>query len=353
MDAAAPPQVKDAYLNANQRKNAFIGILFVMVLIIAAISLSVGSYQLSPLKVFTIIARIIVNGYQPNQAEETVVMILRLPRIVMGILAGAGLGISGTVFQGILRNPLASPTTIGISAAAGFGASLSIFLNMGATGGKYLLIGNAFLFSMIPALTIFGLSKVRNATPEMMILAGIGLLYIFGAITSLLQFFASEDALKSMVLWLMGDLGKAKWRDILAASVVLVVCIPLLLWKSWDLNTMSIGDESAKSLGIHPDRNRVFLMVTASLTTATIICFTGMIGFIGLVSPHICRILIGGDNRFLMPASAMFGAGFLLFSDVAARYLLAPIIIPVGVMTACAGGPLFLYLIINKHKRHW
>jgi iron complex transport system permease protein len=271
----------------------------------------------------------------------------------MGILAGVGLGVSGTVMQGILRNPLASPTTIGISAAAGLGAALAILAGVGITGERYLLIANAFIFAMIPALFIFALAKFKKATPETMILAGIGMLYIFGSLTSLLQYFATENALKSMVIWLMGDLGRAKWNDISAASIVIAVSVPLLVWKSWDLNVMGVGDETAKSLGIQVARNRVFIMMVASLITATIICFTGMIGFIGLVSPHICRIAIGGDNRYLIPASGLFGAAFLLLADCISRSVMAPVIIPVGIVTSCVGGPLFLYLTIRKRKQYW
>jgi len=155
------------------------------------------------------------------------------------------------------------------------------------------------------------------------------------------------------VVWLMGDLGRAKWQEILVTGTVLSACIPLILWKSWDLNLMGLGDEAARSLGTNPDKSRMILMVTASLITATIICFTGMIGFIGLVSPHICRIILGSDNRFLVAASGIFGAVFLVFSDLVCRVVIAPVIIPVGIITACAGGPLFLYLIIQKKKRHW
>ena len=334
------------------RKTVFIVFSFFLIVVIAAISVSIGSYSISTVKICSALRHIFQGDFSGN-TEALVVWTLRLPRITMGILAGIGLGISGTVMQGILRNPLASPTTIGISAAAGLGAALAILAGVGFTGGKFLLIGNAFFFAMIPAAVIFALSRFNKSTPEIMILAGIGMLYIFSSITSLLQYFAAENALKSMVLWLMGDLGRAKWGDISSAFIVLAICVPLLIWKSWDLNVMGVGDETAKSLGINVNRNRIFVMMIASLITATIVCFTGMIGFIGLVSPHICRIMIGGDNRFLVPASGLFGAAFLLFADGVARIIIAPVIIPVGIVTACAGGPLFLYLTLRKKKAYW
>jgi iron complex transport system permease protein len=271
----------------------------------------------------------------------------------MGALAGFGLGVSGAVFQGVLRNPLASPTTLGVSAAAGLGAAMALVLNIGFAGKHVLVVGNAFAFSMIPALVTFSLARFRQATPEMMILSGIGMCYIFGALTSMLEFLAAQDALKAMVVWLMGSLGRAKWGEIALTAGVLSVCLPLVMWRSWDLNLMGIGDDAAKSLGTNPDRSRLVLMGIASLMTATIICFTGMIGFIGLVSPHICRMVIGADNRMLLPGSGLFGAAFLILSDLLSRTIIAPVIIPVGIITSCAGGPLFLYLLMTKKKQYW
>jgi iron complex transport system permease protein len=335
------------------RKKLFVAALVGSILAVAAAAICLGSFPVSVARIPAILGRAALGMAHPDPEMATVVLILRLPRIVMGVLAGIGLGVAGAVLQGILRNPLASPTTIGISAAAGLGAALALILGVGSGGGQYLLIASAFVFAMVPAAVIFLLARRRGATPEIMILAGIGLLYIFSALTSLLQYVASDDALRSMVLWLMGDLGRAKWAEIGAASAVLVLCVPLLVYKAWDLNVMAAGDETAQALGIHPERNRLLLMGVASLTTATIICFTGMIGFIGLVAPHICRMVIGGDHRYLLPASGVFGAAFLLLADVAARTLLSPVIIPVGIITACAGGPLFLYLILTHKRRHW
>jgi iron complex transport system permease protein len=335
------------------RKTAFILMCFFLIAVISGISLTIGSYPLSAANAFEILANNIFKNNYVGSTEEIVVWTLRLPRIAMGILSGIGLGVSGAAMQAILRNPLASPTTIGVSAAAGLGAALAILTGIGITWGRSILIGNAFVFAMIPAGIIFLLARFRQSTPEIMILAGIGMVFIFGSITSLLQYFATADALKGMVIWLMGDLGRAGWADISATFVVLAVCVPFLIWKSWDLNIMGIGDETAGSLGINVNRTRVFIMMVSSLATATIICFTGMIGFIGLVSPHICRIVIGGDNRFLIPAAGLFGASLLLFADGLARTIMAPVIIPVGIITSCVGGPLFLFLIVKKNKAYW
>ena len=345
--------IRRAYGRINRRRYVFLLLSLACIFIITVVSTSLGSYHLKPWEVLAIITNSLFNAYDPDQTREVVVLMLRLPRILTGILSGIGLGVSGAVMQGVLRNPLASPTTIGISGAAGLGAALAILADVGLVGGQFLLVGNAFLFSLIPITVIYLLSRFNRSSPETMILAGIGMLYIFTSLTSLLQFFASEYAVKSMVVWLMGDLGRAKWGEISIILIVLVFCLPLLLWKAWDLNVMAIGDETARSLGINPDRSRVFLMLLSSLVTATAICFTGIIGFIGLVAPHICRMTIGGDNRFLIPASGVFGAGFLLFADAVARTLMAPVIIPVGIITGCAGGLLFIYLVLKQKKRNW
>jgi len=271
----------------------------------------------------------------------------------MGILAGIGLAIAGTMLQGILRNPLASPTTLGIISGAGFGAALAIILSAGVVAGEYLIIGNAFLFSLIPTFVILGLARYRRATPETMILAGIAMAYIFGAATTLIEYFGEPEAVKETVFWMVGSLGKASWEGLLPVSIVLVGCIIPLMWKSWDVNVMGAGDETAKSLGVNVERTRIFIMVIASLLTAGIICFTGTIGFIGLVAPHVCRMVIGGDNRFLIPASGLFGAALLLGADTVARRIIAPVILPVGVLTAFMGGPLFLYLILRRKREYW
>ncbi len=346
-------KLNENYQKFIRLKTAFILVCIILIIVISLISLSIGSFSLSALKVFTIIVSKVASGTSSGGTEDIIIWTLRLPRIVMGLIAGMALGAAGASMQAILKNPLASPTTIGISSAAGLGAALAILAGVGITGGNYLLIGNAFVFSMIPAMVIYLISKFKKSTPEMMILAGIGMLYIFGAVTSLLQYFAAADALKGMVLWLMGDLGRAKWSEITAAFIVLMVCMPVLIWKSWDMNVMGIGDDTARSLGINVERNRIFIMILSSLITSTIICFTGMIGFIGLVSPHICRIIIGGDNRYLIPASGLFGAAFLIMADTLARIIIAPVIIPVGIITSCVGGPLFLYLTIKRKKEYW
>ncbi len=344
-------EIKEQYRKFIGRKILFILFSVSLIVIIAGIAATLGSYPIRVIDVYSIIWHGMFRG--PETTSEIVVWNLRLPRILMGVLAGIGLAIGGTVMQGILRNPLASPFTLGIASGAGFGAALAILLGTGLIVGKYLIIANAFVFSLIPTFVIFGLTRYKRATPETMILAGIAMLYLFGAATSLLMYFAESEAVKEAYFWMVGSLGKASWDTIPPVSILLAVCVPLLMWKSWDLNVMGAGDETAKSLGVNVERSRIFILTVASLITAGIICFTGTIGFIGLVAPHICRIIIGSDNRFLIPASGLFGAALLLGADTIARTILAPVILPVGILTAFMGAPLFLYLIMRRKKEYW
>jgi len=347
-------KVKEEYKKFIGRKVFFISFFILLTILLCGISISLGPLKFSVLEVYaTILDKFFPNFFDVPELAPIVVWNIRITRVIIGVLAGVGLAIAGAEMQGTLRNPLASPFTLGISAGAGLGAALAIIAGVGFIGGGFLLVANAFLFSLIPSFVIVGLARFKRATPETMILAGIAMTYIFSAVSSLLHYFSEAEELKDVIVWLMGSLGRATWGNLSIISLVLVVCIPLLMWKSWDLNVMGAGDETAKSLGINVERTRIFIMMVASLLTATIVCFTGIIGFIGLVAPHITRICIGGDNRFVIPASGAFGAAFLVGADIIAREVVAPVIIPVGIITSCVGGPLFLYLIIKRKREYW
>jgi iron complex transport system permease protein len=344
-------EIKAEYKKFIGRKILFIFSSLILIFIIAGVAATLGSYPITVTEVYSIIWQGLFKNVETT--KEIVVWNLRLPRILMGILAGMGLAIAGTMMQGILRNPLASPFTLGISAGAGFGAALAILLGAGIVAGEYLIIGNAFFFALIPTFIILGLTRYKRATPEMMVLAGIAMLYIFSAATTFLMYFSEAEAVKEAYFWMVGCLGRASWDNLLPVSIVLACCIIPLMWKSWDINVMGAGDEIAKSLGVNVGRTRIFIMMVASLMTAGIVCFTGTIGFIGLVAPHMCRMVIGGDNRFLIPASGLFGAALLLGADTIARTIIAPVILPVGILTAFMGGPLFLYLIMRRRREFW
>ena len=329
-------------------------LLLLGIVLLAGVAATLGSANISVRDVYlAILARFFPAHFQSDWFSDTIVWGLRLHRIMLSIVAGMGLAIAGAVMQGILKNPLASPFTLGISSAASFGAALAIVLGAGLVGGEWLIIGNAFIFTLLASMTVYGLAKYKGITSETMILAGIAIMYLFQAMTSFLQYLGQSEQVAEVVFWMMGSLGRSSWEKVAIVSFIITLCFPYLLLKSWDINALGAGDETATSLGVNVERTRVLCMMAVSLITAGVICFTGTIGFIGLVSPHITRMVIGGDHRFLLPASALVGGLLLLAADTAARTILAPVIMPVGIMTAFLGVPFFVYLFMKRKKEFW
>lgn len=347
-------EVRVQYHKSVGRKAFFILFLLASLILISGISASLGSANLTLWETYSsILHRLLPAYFELDDLADVCIWNLRLPRISMGIVAGFGLGIAGCITQAVLKNPLASPYTLGISSGASFGASLAILTGAGIIGGNYLIIGNAFLFALLCSFIILGLSNRKGATPETMILAGIAMMYLFDAMTTILQYFGEAEAVKEAVFWTVGDLDRSSWPRVTIISGALACCFPLLMIKSLDLNIMAAGDETAASLGVNVKRTRVILMAVTTLLVACIVCFTGTIGFIGLVAPHLTRIAIGGDNRFVLPVSGLFGALLLISADLVARRFLAPIILPVGAITAFMGAPLFLYMIMKRKREYW
>ncbi|MCQ8903528.1 MAG: iron ABC transporter permease [Methanothrix sp.] len=352
--ASEVTSLKEEYTRFVGRKLLFMAAVSLCIIIVAGVSATLGSANLSVWEVYSaILARAFPGHFQTTWFAETIVWGLRLHRILMGIVVGAGLGIAGAVMQGILKNPLASPFTLGISSAASFGAALAIILGAGFAGGEYLIIGNTFVFTLLATFAVYGLAKYKGVTPETMILAGIAIMYFFSAMTSFLQYVGRAEQVQEVVFWMMGSLGRSSWEKVYASTIMILICLPYIILKSWDINAIGAGDETAASLGVNVERTRVISMTFASLITASVICFTGTIGFIGLVAPHMTRMIIGGDHRFLIPGSALMGALILLAADTLARTILAPVILPVGIMTSFLGVPFFVYLFLKRRKEFW
>jgi iron complex transport system permease protein len=335
------------------KRGLFLAVSVVLLMVVAGVALALGSANMTFLDAYTaVLARAFPDVFHVSSLADNVVWNLRLPRILLAIFAGAILGMSGTTTQAILRNPIATPHTLGVSAGAGLGAAIGIILGAGFLEGEFLVIGNAFVFSLIPVAVILLLVKRRGASPETMILAGIAMVYIFSACTTILQYFAESNAVSATVFWLVGDLSRAAWWQLPYILGVLVICFLINLKLSWDLNVMLMGDDSAKSLGADVDRTRKITLILACFSTATVVSFTGAIGFICLVAPHICRAVVGGDQRFLTVSSTLFGAILLLIADIVARRMLAPVVLPVGAITAFLGGPLLLYLLTRRRTNY-
>jgi iron complex transport system permease protein len=337
------------------RKRLFIFSLMAAIGLLGTFSITQGPLTLSISEVYaTLLNRFFPDYFStPGELAERTIWYMRLPRLLMGFAAGFNLAIAGAAMQPVLRNPLASPFTLGISAGAGFGAALAIIFGKGLGGGVFFVVINAFIFSLLTSLMIMGMSRYKGATPGNIVLAGIALSYLFGAGTTVMQYFADSWAVTEVVFWMVGSLGKATWSSLRFVLPVMLVCVPYLLLKTEDLNVMNAGDDVAASLGANVKRARFLILTAASLLTATTICFTGTIGFIGLVAPHIARMILGGDNRFVVPAAGFVGALLLSGSDLVAMNIIPPTVIPIGVMTAFMGVPLFLYLIMKNRSEFW
>jgi len=280
-------------------------------------------------------------------------------RIVGALLAGAGLAVAGVVMQCILRNPLASPFTLGISSASAFGASFAIiFLGAGSSMTSIVSINNpyittmcAFLFSLLATGAILLLTKVTRVSAETMILAGIAISVMFSAGLSFMQYIATDSQLGNIVAWTFGDLGKATWSW---NALIILVLLPVALYffyKRWDYNALDAGEDTAKGLGVNTERERIIGMVLSSVLSAFIVSFFGIIAFIGLLGPHMARMIIGSDHRYLLPLSIILGAIILIIADGVGQVILYPSVIPVGIITSMLGGPLFIYLLIRRYRK--
>jgi iron complex transport system permease protein len=335
----------EKYRGFSARKLSFMILLAVVLFGMALIALSQGPSSIGLRDSFAAL-------FKDSRLSHAIIWELRLPRIVMAILVGCGLAQAGTVFQAILRNPLASPYTLGIGSGAGFGAVIAIVFSAGFHN-EYLIAGNAFFFALLSSFLIVGIARLKVSTPETMILAGIAIMFLFSSLSSLFQYMGTMEEVHEIVFWFFGSLSKVGWKEIGVASVMILLPMPILLKWSWDFNLLAAGDESAKALGVNVDRVRMVGVVLAALITAGAICFTGVISFIGLVSPHITRMVIGGDHRFLLPASALVGAVLVLTADTIGRALWAPQVIPIGIVTSFIGVPFFFYLLIKRTREYW
>jgi len=349
-------EAKEVYAKLTARKVLFILVTLGSLVALVLVATSLGSADLEVTSVASAIAARIFPflNLEVSTKVDVIVWDIRLPRVVLGIIAGAGLAISGAAMQGITRNPLVSPFTIGISSAAAFGASIAIVLGAGMVGGeKYLIITNAFVFALLAAFLVLSLARIRGMRPETLILTGIALMYFFSAATSVLQYIATEEELHAVIHWLFGSLTGASWENILIVLIISSCCLPLLIKYSWDLNAMIAGDEVATTLGVNTRRVRTVCMALATIITAGIICFTGIIGFVCLVAPHITRMIVGADHRFLLPSSCVVGGILLLGADALGRTVFQPTIIPVGIVISVVGVPFFVYLILRTRKEYF
>jgi len=342
---------RELYAKATWRKYVLLLSLAATCIVTLIIDVSTGPAQLPISEVF----KTIISPTQSDPTIHVIVWVIRLPMALMAILIGASLAIAGAEMQTILDNPLASPYTLGVSAAAGFGAALAMVLGVGVIphAETVLIPLNAFIFSMLACLLIFFISKIKGVSTETMVLAGNALLFLFNSLLALLQYLASEEELQAVVFWLFGSLLKATWPKLGIVATVLLITTPLLLVDAWKLTALRLGDEKAKSLGINVERLRLKVFIWISFLSAAAVCFVGTIGFIGLVGPHVARMFVGEDQRFFLPMSALAGAVLLSAASIGSKVIIPGAIFPIGIVTSFIGVPFFLALILLKRREFW
>ena len=301
-------------------------------------------------------------GLIRDSSNERLALILgqiRLPRLILGLIAGAGLAISGTVMQALFRNPMADPGLLGVSSGAAFGAVLTIVLGVSLMPGIYLLLGEwlllimAFTGSLISLLLVYRLARLNNRTDiPTMLLAGVAMNAITGSMIGLLSYIADDTELRDLIFWSLGSLEVTDWNKLLVAALVVIPAGSAMLLYCGALNANLLGESEARHLGFDIERVKTRLIVLVSLVVGVIVAMSGIIGFVGLVVPHLLRLIVGPDHRLLLPASALFGAALLVLADIVARTVVAPAEVPIGIITSVLGGPLFLWLLI-RHKRKY
>jgi iron complex transport system permease protein len=339
------------------RKMFFLATLSVVCVFLFIIAISLGAVRVPIQEVIHTLS-----GMETDPRFQIIIHGIRLPHALAAFLAGAGLSAAGAAMQSILRNPLGSPFTLGLSQAGAFGAAFSVMVlgsgsmqstQVGAVtiANPYLTTVAAFITCMATSLVIIAIARIRGTSPEVMVLSGVALGSLFSAGTMLLQYFADDVQLAAMVFWTFGDVGRAGWQEVGFMAVVVSAGVCFFVLNRWNYNAVDAGDETARGLGVRVGRVRMAGMMMASLITAFIVSFLGVIGFVGLICPHIVRRIIGDDHRFVMPASCLTGAVLLLASDTVARLVLSPNILPVSILTAFLGAPTFLYLLIQERRR--
>lgn len=347
--------VSEQYNVAKAKKIAIILILLALVFLFFVVSVFVGSGTLSFKEVFLAIF---------NKGSETARLIvrrIRFPRVIAALIAGGGLAVSGLVMQTVLKNPLASPTTLGVSNAAVFGANFAIIVvGAGAfhsTHGSWLSISNPYLvstFSFLSAIIATGsillLARLKNLNASAIVLAGVAVSAIFQAGTTLIQYFASDTQVASAVYWTFGDLGRASYKTDLIMFIVVAVSTLFFFLKRWDFSAMSGGIAYAKTLGVNTRFMTIMSLLLASLITSVTVSFLGIIGFVGLTAPQFMKRIVCDDYRYLLPSSFLAGALLLLISDILGRLPIFGTSVPVGVITSLIGGPVFLAILLRRKK---
>ncbi len=336
---------REVYAKLTRRRRVAVLALAAATPILFALDVAVGPVRLPLGEVIAALA---------GQGGEAAVIVwdVRLPVALAAVLVGFSLGAAGALMQTVLDNPLASPYTLGVASAAAFGAAAAYALGLSLAPLVPMASAtlNAFVAALGASMLVYALGRLRGFTAEALVLAGIAVNYAFHSLLALMEYVASEEALQAIVFWLFGSLYKATWEKLAALALVVGLAAPPALLRAWRLTALRLGDDVALSMGVEPGRERVMAFVAASLLTATAVSFHGVIGFVGLVAPHIARMLVGEDHRYLLPASMLSGAVLMLAADIASKSIVPGAVIPIGIVTSLTGIPFFLALVASTRR---
>lgn len=345
---------KADYYRALRKKRLFISVCVILIVIAFGISLTVGFYDIGFVETYKVIIDHLA-GNIADVSDDNIIWGTRLPISLFAILCGGVLAAGGAVMQSVLRNPLADPYTMGISSGASLGAALSIILGLSLVPGlseSVSLTVMAFVFALIPVTIILVMSRKHRVTPTKLVLIGVAVMYMFSAITSLLMVTASDETLSEVYSWMVGSLSGVKWSSLPIPLVVSVVCLVLIYTQYRSINVSMSGNRCTRSMGVDPKKLTLRMMVLISLMTAAVVSYTGSIGFVGLVAPHIARIFVGSESKYLIPSSIAFGALFLLLANSIAK-VTSDFGLPVGVISALIGCPIFVLVLLRMRKNAW
>jgi iron complex transport system permease protein len=333
-------------------------IAMILILVVGiAIASTTGSANISPFDVFRIVYSHIphfgktVDISDISSASKSIIWNVRLPRVLLGVLVGTSLSVAGGAFQGLLKNPMADPFILGISSGAALGATIAIIFRLDMTFMGFSGISvAAFIGALIAVFAVYNIGKVKNKVPvTTLLLAGVAVGNFLTAVMSFLMVVYSRDMTK-IIYWTLGNLSGKGWEPVKMIFVPVLIGVIVILYLSKDINIMLTGEESAKSLGVNVERTKIYVLLAGTFLTSIVVSVSGIIGFVGLIIPHIIRLFTGPDHRILLPVSALAGAVFMIFADTVARVVISPVEIPVGIITALFGGPFFVFLLKRKKK---
>lgn len=345
--AAVEPAIIGQYQRMLRRRLILTAILLLAIVACVLLDFTLGPSGLS----LHDISAALLHPSAADSGTRVIVWDIRLPYALMAVVIGLSLGLAGAEMQTILNNPLASPFTLGVSSAAAFGAALAIVLGIGIPGipDQWFISLNAFVFALLAAVMLDAVTRWTRVATSGVVLFGIALVFTFNALVSMMQFIATEDTLQGLVFWTMGSLSRASWPKLGIIALAFVILFPWSMSSAWKLTALRLGEDRAVSFGIDVKRLRLGTLLRISILSALAVAFVGPIGFIGLVAPHIARLMFGEDHRFYLPASALVGALVLSMASVASKNIVPGVIIPVGIVTSLVGVPFFLSIIL-RHR---